>query len=89
MVWTFTHPIHHVARGVIYQLFMPFVIHEEKSGTNSHRLIPLGIRWLFHYTRAFAKKKKKKGEDSARLRAEDSPRGSLSREINRGTFRHI
>jgi len=36
--------LHHAAHRVIYQLFIPFVIHEEKFGTNNHHLILLGIQ---------------------------------------------
>ena len=41
---TFIHSIHHAAHHVIYQLFIPFVIHEEKFGTNNHYLILLSIQ---------------------------------------------
>lgn len=43
-VWAFIHSIYHAAHRVIYQLFIPFVIHEEKFGTNNHHLILLGIQ---------------------------------------------
>lgn len=41
---TFIHSIHHADHRAIYQLFIPFVIHEEKFGTNNHHLILLGIQ---------------------------------------------
>lgn len=50
-VWTFIYSIHQVVHRVIYQLFIPFVIHEEKSGTNNHHLILLGIQSRLSFTK--------------------------------------
>lgn len=43
-VWTFIYSIHQVVHRVIYQLFIPFVIYAEKSGTNNYHLILLGTQ---------------------------------------------